>query len=119
MATELVKNTDPRKGGGVVYNIKGLRGNIYFPDSIFEGVAPDTLQVDGASFVAPGQQKTALNKMSPEERKAAQKAAAEARKNMTPLQKAEAAKVAAEKAAQRAAKLAAAAAAAAAAQPQG
>jgi hypothetical protein len=110
MATaQLVRNTDPRKGSGAVYNIKGLRGNIYFPESVFAGKEPDTIQVDipeGYDFVTPGTQKASVKTMSPEERKAAQQKAAAERKAETPTQKAERARVVAEKAAKRAAKLA-------------
>lgn len=115
MAHELVLNTDPRKGNGVVYNAKGLVGQIYFPASLFDGKPPATIKLEGVKFVAPGNQRPAVGKMTPEERAKAVAAAKEARKNETPVQKAERLKVQAQKAAERAAKAAAAAAAAAAA----
>lgn len=105
---ELVRNTDPRKDSFVTFNVKGLRGSIYVPKSMISGDAPDTANLDGINFVAPGAQKETVAKMSPEERKASLAKAREARKNESPAEKATRARLAAEKAQKRADKLAAA-----------
>jgi acyl-CoA reductase-like NAD-dependent aldehyde dehydrogenase len=115
MATQLKRDMKERKDSYVVYTADGARGLIYFSKSLFgETKAPDTITVEGVSF-APAGSVVQKSKMTPEERKAAAKKAAEDRKNMTPQQKAQAAKEAADKAAARAKKLAEAAAKAAAA----
>lgn len=106
---ELVRDTEPRKDAYVVFKIKGLRGSVYVSKSMISGDAPATATIDGISFVAPGAQKEPVAKMSKEERVAALAAAREARKNETPAQKAERARVVAAKATAKAAKLTAAA----------
>lgn len=108
----LIKNVKSIKGTYQTYNLEGGSATIYFPRSLFAGDPPDTIAVSGVEFVAGGGRKTPKAKMTPEERTAQLKAAAETRKNMTPVQRAEAAKKTAEKAAARAAKLEAAASAA-------
>lgn len=106
---ELTLNTEPRKGGYIVYNVPGLRGCLTINKSMIKGEPPAYLNVDGVSFETPGAQKPSVAKMSPEERKAANVAAAAARKAETPVQKAARAQETADKAAKRAEKLAAAA----------
>lgn len=104
MATvKLSRNDKPRSSDAhIVYDLPG-GGQVYIPSSRVSGEAPETITIGGLSLtdgLARGGRKLT------DEEKAAR---AEARKNETPAQKAERARILAERAAKRAAELAAAA----------
>ena len=105
-----LKRREKSSKGYVSYSVGNLRGSVYIPVSMFVGDAPDTIEVSGVTFAEGNPATISKAKMTPEERTAQLKAAAEKRKNMTPAERAEAAKKTAERAAARAAKLEAAAA---------
>lgn len=107
MASVLVRDTTERKSSThVVYQPQGGGPNVYIPNSLLGANPPEQINVDVDFTPAPAR-KTPVQKMTPEERKAAAEAAREARKNETPAQKAQRAQASLERAQKRAAKLAA------------